>query len=677
MRIFFRVIIVLLLIGLLGWFIIPIHQPMLEATPFSVVLSSDSFWAPDSRQEILVYPLSDSKKLMHHETGLKISARITARNYEENSPDTTVIPLIYREEGAFSGNFSIPGNWLQGAVTIEIFQNDQTRQLLHKCEAQIGKDIALAVLPPDDEVFAGSWVNFKIAAINRKSGSGQFKIPVRVRLKSPSGCLTINRVIHTDIDGMALFTTHLHESIPEGLYKFEFSHGNEIVQIELFIQNSSKKNSLLSRRIKNKIQGILPVSAFLKTSTPADEDICRLFTITSLEAKTATPTSNLSDVRIKKDEKNETTAILSYACKDSNYRQIEIWQNGQAIYASELPLESGTISIPLVKASSSSPLRFKLWFLKANELFIHEQSLITLDNTGSVVGKFLMEANAIFPEVENALPYSTLTLSRPGLTSINQGRNSQLSSPGIQRNRLIKSLNQPEEFEPDSIQSFLLGLQSNIIPGKRFFLVENELMLNRYRFSSLRVWFDPRKFFTSVLAALRKDRSSVDFVVGEAECRALRFPFLPMADQASELEKLEGLLIPLSEFHSNESYANGVQKQNLLRVERAIRRLSNLIHVSQTLIKNFDPLSADLSKIGPFSPVLPGEISIASLFGSLKTGGKVNLVSEERSIALNLLEYSSVYRNKSYSGQDNKLIKLVNTRSTPVLVELEFAVADQ
>lgn len=677
MRIFFRVIIVLLLIGLLGWFIIPIHQPGLEATPFSVVLSSDSLWTPETRQEILVYPLSDSKKLITHETGLKILARITASNFEENSPASLEIPLGYREEGSYSADFSVPEGWLNGTATIEIFQTGHAGQLLHKCEAQIGKDIALAVLPPDEEIFAGSWVNFKIAAINRKSSLGQFKVPVRVRLRSPSGCLTINRVIQTDLDGLALFTTHFHESMPEGLYRFEFSYGNELLQLELFVQSSNKKNNLLSRRIKNKIQGILPISAFLKTSALADEDVCQLFAIMPLDAKTATSTTGLSNVQIKKDEKGETTAILSYDCPASNYRQIEMWQNGQAIYTSELPLEAGTISIPLVKAISSAPLRFKLWFLKTDELMAQDQTLATQENNVSVMGKYFLEADTIFPKQKNTLPYSTLILSRQSLTSIKQGRNSQKSWSGTHANRLIRALNPPGTVEPDSIQSFLLGLQSKIFPGKRFFLVDNELMLNRYRFSSLRVWLDPRKFFSSVLAALRKDRASVDFVVGEAECRALRFPFLPMLDQAAELEKLEGLLIPLSEFHSNKSEINGSRQANLIRVERAIRRLSSLIHVSETLLKDFDPSSADLSKIGPFSPVLPGEISITSLLGSLKSGGKVNLVSEERSISLNLLEFSSVYRNKSYSGEDNKLIKLVNTRSTPVLVELEFAITDQ
>lgn len=675
MRKFFLVILALLTISLIGLLVVPGHLSPTDYSKHALIVSTNRLWTPASQHEILVYVLNTENNLFDHEGSFNLSLKITPQFFDTENVKELYVPLKYLADGTYAANVVVPQTWLPGIATLEIFPTGYQKQQLHKSTINIGKDLALTVLPPKNEVFAGSWLNFRLAVLDRKTGLGQFKAPIRIKLVSPANCLTINRVIHTDIDGTALFTTHIHTSAPEGIYRFEFSHGHEIVNLELLIQSNNKKNAVLTQRIKDKIKKGLPISALLNQRSPFDELWTGEYSINKSTDSTVKSLS-LTDIQLAKDGEMQNKARLSYTSANSSYRRIEAWQDGKYLYTSELPLASGTVVINLHKPlQATKPIRFKLWSI-GKEFAAYEQALMPKDFDNSVVGKLLKEAEALFPLQAGLPSYADQLFSKQSHTALSRKNKSQNIDFLLPNKTTIKVLHPFKEDVASATQNIASNSATGKIPLQRFFLVDNELMLNRYRFASLKVWLGARRFFTSVISSLSQDRGNLDFITGEAECRALRFPYLNLSEQSFELEKLEGLLIPLADFVIKTNAQSGIKSDELLRANRAIRRLSTLIYVPQRLKRQVSSDSADLNKIGPFSPVFPGEIAVESLERALVTGGTINLVSGERSIPMNLLRQGVIYQNKNYSGQGNKLIKLINSRSAPVIVELEFATTD-
>jgi hypothetical protein len=76
--------------------------------------------------------------------------------------------------------------------------------------------------------------------------------------------------------------------------------------------------------------------------------------------------------------------------------------------------------------------------------------------------------------------------------------------------------------------------------------------------------------------------------------------------------------------------------------------------------------------IGPFSPILPGEVAVEELLPALKGGGRALLANSNRRLPINLSGDVSVFHSKSFSGKDERFDKLINTRTLPIVVELDF-----
>lgn len=656
----------ILLAALIAWYIVPGHQTPSEIKSYLFTISTDGPALPGYNQEFLINAFSRKSGALVREPWLKIGARLkrsdtTGQNISESLPILPQTP-----EGTYICNFCIPENQNPGSSSLEIYPAGYPDIILCKSPVQECHDNALVVIPPKMQLHAGNWVSFKIASICRKNGAGNFKVPIRVKMMPPSGHTTINRVLFTDIDGIAVFTSHINNNSPVGIYTFDFFQGNEKLQLKVFIGSQLERLQSIKRLFDKRNDYMQYFSAIFQPDTIISSQPLPLYNLLN---SPNTLSSILYEIRAENDQ-----AFLSYDCKGSEYRQIEVWQNGKVVYNSDLQLDSGRIAIPFPHGiQAAQPIFFKLWQLRGNELRVQEQGLLSYSGKVTPALKLLADADLLFATAEQ-LPFNTRVFTRPGLLAANLS--SKVVNITTRTEIDIKPI-QTAAFDPETAVLDPVRLiqcdEQQSQAKQRFFLVDNELQLNRFRFSTIKIWLDPYKFLTSAISALLIEKPGIDFMLGEIECRTLRCGLLGLSEQPAELEKLEGLLIPVTEFYEYSQLNKEIARAYKPMLARAISRLSKLIHVPEKLasmVRDSDSIEA---KIGPFSPILPSEINIDRMFSALKPGGKASLVSGGRIIPINLTGNVAIFQAKSLPGKENRIEKLINSRSTPILVELEFS----
>ena len=665
MRKIFIIVITLLMITLAAVYIMPPPSQDIELKPYLIAVSSDGAIRPGQQQELMVYVFSHADNQLVREQRLDLKAVITMQSYEQQQPSILEAKLHYLSEGAYTGIFKIPENIKPGSASIEIYHQNTPSSSIHSCKIPVREDQALIVIPPSEPVYAGNWVSFKIASVDKKSGTGAFKKPVRVKLHAPNGHTTINRLVHTDLDGTAVFTTHINNNTRPGIYIFEFTQGSERVKISILVDLQKRNNDMLTQRFNWHGSSMLPLSTILPATYTSTEPQKNDYMLVSQDLPN---NKSLYDIRSEKKQ-----AFLNYNCEGSTHRQIEVWQNGKAVYTSDLQLESGRISIPFSRGvKAGQPLFFKLWQLKQNKLRSYGYTTIVATTEKSPVSVILNEADKIITPAPSQ-PFTDMLFSQPGWMSANMPVKISSIKP-----------QSPVSIEPEIIREAdfaitasdaLRLLQCDTSPQmrqQRFFLVENELQLNRYRFSTLKIWLDPERFFRSVISALHPEKSNIDLLIGEVECRTMRCDHSGISEKPAELEKLEGLMLPLSEFYDHTQISPAVASAVQPLLMRAMARMHHYIHIPRKIRDSLRKSPQDISKIGPFSPVLPFEISVDRLFEALKPGGKATLVSDNSSIQLNLVDAVAIFKTKNISGKEYYPDKLLNSRNTPILVELEF-----
>jgi len=626
-----------------------------------VAVSADSAMLAGSRQDFAIYLLSPhgSAPVPNNTSSL-----VASMVFPGQRPLTIKTDAKFVSEGAYTASFNIPDITLPPQATLEI-RDSKTGRPIFRGPTPVGRDVTLAVMPPPEILYAGNWLNIRIATLCRKSGKGIFRTPVRVKLLTPGGQQTVNRVIHSDIDGMAMFTTHINNNAAGGIYKCELSHGREKVVMHLNIKSMSEKRRKRAMTIQNR--NINPLARLLEPDMAATDPQRYYFSssIRELDQPTAFDEVNL--------EKN--TVFLSYQCPGSLWRQIEIWQNGKIHYTSDLQIESGRVSLsfksPLLE---DIPIKLKLWYLDREGLKIYEQAFYRAGEQQTPINLFFKGADRVFGDGGSALQ-AARALASNGFFADNQTGKIKVSRPSPELEQTIE-----QEIPPATDLSIIRESSARLLssdarhrPGKRFFLVENELKLSRYKFSNLRIWHHPRRLFGSLIGSLMLERASIDFIIGEAEVRSLRLQYLSAAERAAELEKLEGLLAPLSEFHEFCQSSPELKAAWEDEILRAAKRISEYISLPDKLAAALKEHNTGTDRIGPFSPVLPAEVLLDHLMPALKPGGRVLLTSGERQMPINLSGDVSIFSSRSFSGKDEGFEKLINTRSVPIVVELDFA----
>jgi hypothetical protein len=321
-----------------------------------------------------------------------------------------------------------------------------------------------------------------------------------------------------------------------------------------------------------------------------------------------------------------------------------------------------------------TPLKLKLWYLDNDGIKIFEQNLYLTGETQTPINLFFKGAERVFGDGGSAL-LAERALTGTGFFADNQAGKVHINSVSHDFNQIIEPVI-PPAADFNIIRETPARLLSSDIqhrPGKRFFLVTDELQLSRYKFSSLRIWHQPRRLLGSLIGSLMLERANISYLIGEAEIRSLRLQYLSGAERPAELEKLEGLLAPLSEFYEFCQSSPELKDSWESGILRAIKRVSEYIAIPEKLAAALKKTPADTGRIGPFSPVLPAEVTLDALMPAIKPGGKVLLTSSERQMPINLSGDVSIFSSRSFSGKEERFEKLVNTRSLPVVVELDFS----
>ena len=645
-----------------------LQRPAMPPLPDNLLLtlSTDGPLQPGHQHELLLHAFSRRSQRLTRETALRLSATISQSASATVLLTTGQINFTRHRDGSYRGLVKLPEN-IQGTATISVFPTGYPEKELLKSSITCDSTRGLLVLPPAAPVHPGNWASFRIAMINRKSGKGIFKAPVRVKMKTPAGHDTINRVVLTDLHGTCLFTTHLHSSAAYGMHTFEFSTGNAVQSLPMPVLPQPDKALVAQKLVRNE-PGLLSSisSAFLNSLTIASPP-AHLLEYENHAGETAGRI--LAEFKVEIDQ-----AFITYDCTGSDYRHVEVWQNGHLLYSSDLQLEAGRISVPFPHPPEpSQPLFAKIWEIRGNAVKIQEKAALLQSSSLSPVFSFMQDAADYLPDT-GASELASMFFTTPGFMAINLPYSVlSLTEKDIPRLIPVAEGLPPQPADP---ARFFTTSEMSGRSFKRFFLVDDELALGRYHFSNLKIWLYPPRFFTSLIASFRNQPANVDFLIGEAECRALRFVFLSIADQPAELEKMEGILAVLAELNDY-AEAHPERAANWRSgLKRAIKRLAKLIHTPVAIKTSIVASDNEDSRFGPFSPVQTFDITLDKLYQALKPGGKVTLKTGGRRLPLTLSGDSVTFRSRSLPGLNNRPDLLINTRTVPVIVEIDFSATE-
>ena len=360
---------------------------------------------------------------------------------------------------------------------------------------------------------------------------------------------------------------------------------------------------------------------------------------------------------------------FDFSCPESIYRTVEVWQNGRMLNQTHLPIEDGSSSHPLPRNFQQDlPAQLKVWYSRKDGIKWDEKTVFFT-----------------YPENHNLIRF----LKRICQSS----ENDQISPEDLISTDNILYCNLPESQQDNIAPTIVFESGTNSFSGtdrslatndnrrlfetsrkhestaNRFFLVENEFDLSRFNFDKLRIHLDQNRFYQNLIAAMFRPVANIETIVSETETRIARFERLSFTDQSTELEKIEGLLIPISEFILDPA-TNGPGMVSLRsRVKKLLFHLQNLIYLPPELQK-LSSNERTLISIGPVSPLLDFSLSIDTINRSVKTGGKIRLKAINGDFPVNL--NSRIVDFKNHSGSYQKIEKLMNLRTDPVLIELIF-----
>jgi hypothetical protein len=612
------------------------------------VISTDGTPQPGTRQDFLIYQLDSAFK----PTSQKISAKLEARNnkgeFSEISPNKGELNHTMPMHCVFN----IPDDPGLSEIFLNLYSDGFSPRLLFSQKISVRKNTRLALAPPAKPSFCGEWLNLKIACFDPRNLKGTYKVPVRVRMQAPYGLTTVNRVIPSEIDGFINFTTYINSNAPQGLYKFEITSPNNQIQLKLPIFGADKRLGKLSENLPN--IGISPMpKSPPKSFSPA-------LTLSHPPVEQIIQTLRPGNQQIHFD----------FACASSSCRFAEVWQNGQLLNYSELPIEAGNSSHPLPRNFLSElPLRLKLWFCRNGKLLQDEKIVFFAQPENNPIQNFLSTLQPLAPEFKElpSLLLKSESLLIPSFASSTAPLHFFAITP-------VALQNESEAFPGKFDSNRLLDIKRKFsTPTNRFFLVENEFNLARFNFDRLKIHLNPKQFYRNFIASLYQPVSDIETIISETEARLLRFPLLSPPEQESELEKLEGLLLPIGEFATNPDSKtfSGLYARTLA----LLKALGEYIYLPEKLAKLAKTQEKTALSIGPVSPLLETHLNTDLLNLVLKPGGKVRIKAETGEYPVNL--NSRIVDFKNRNGSRRTLEKIVNLRNEPVMIELIFRDPDQ
>ncbi|MFZ5950300.1 MAG: hypothetical protein ACOYXC_06325, partial [Candidatus Rifleibacteriota bacterium] len=455
---FFLILVCVFLLGLSGC--------GKEEIPANIVISADGYLEPGKKQSFSVYQLNKSNLLSENPTPLDF--RIEGR--KKNGDFFTICTNLDQSEknNPTTCSFSLPHELRVSELFLNAYAGTVFKNRVFSMNLPVQKNFGFAIAPSSQKIYCGDWINLKLVAADSRSLSGIFKVPIRVRMTPPFGLTTLNRVVNTEIDGFANFTTFINGSSPPGIYRFEISSGNRRAFLFLPVSDAAEKATTLIEKVQ--AAGI-PLAM---TKTPSDENA-------PFTCSTPPQSEIISGLKTGNQQ-----LFFDFNCVGSSYRSVEIWQNGSLLHQANLPIEEGNSSYPLPRNFISSiPVRVKTWFIRDNKIFKQDQAVIFERPGNNRVLDFLQKLIDIsdknITEPENLILEQSPVFS-PGLTVASETRNWDFSIEPAK-------LGMISEVEPgSSSKQRPLKLDRGLTQcSNRFLIVENELDLSHYNFDLLKI----------------------------------------------------------------------------------------------------------------------------------------------------------------------------------------------
>ena len=207
---------------------------------YTAIVSTDGSIVPGHSQDFLVnlFKNIDNQRTFsgHIKANIKLIMQLTDGTTKEE-----IIPLSYITPGKFICSYLFPDNLEETNVEMIIFPDHRTDKPILTCKIPVKNEKAIVIMEPKKQIFAGDNIHFELASVEKTTSFPLFKTPIRVKLISPSGFTTINRIVTTDTNGLASFETNIHPLSPEGTYTFLFQSDNFEQKVSVNIKDKSEK----------------------------------------------------------------------------------------------------------------------------------------------------------------------------------------------------------------------------------------------------------------------------------------------------------------------------------------------------------------------------------------------------------------------------------------------------
>ena len=616
----------ILAIVIAGFLAMQLNDPWRHISPadiYTAIISTDGNITPGIRQDFLVNIFKEIDGQRVFESKINLGMQFIMPLADGTTREANV-PLTFTMPGKYTCSCEFPEELDCTTVKAVLYPDKRVDKPILTCEIPVKRERAIVVQPPENQLYTGSKVLFKLASVDKKTGLSIFKIPVRVKLIAPSGLTTINRVVTTDSDGLANFETVIHPASPEGFYTFVFQSGSFEQRISIYIKSKDSDKPELSSL------------ETIPTYMPEQESNETCGFIFNLNCQSA-------------------DALLAYGCPDSDHRQIEIWQNGKLHYFSNLDLEGGTVSLVLQKPLlAGCPALFKVWQISDNEVSTHEKIRYITPRNKNKYNQFLTELNSEFQNTEK--DKLALALARKGFIG---------TSPKLKVNNLTKEQSQnlkavypnPQSEIPLSyFQNLIIGSYT-IKPEPYFYMVDNVMELSSSE--TYKIYLNPRYFLESYIKHTRESGQTLQNLLQEAICRVDNYSNLDIPNQNNEQEEIEGLLIPLSEAFTYLQNFPDVKKQFISPVLSTVNRIKNISFIPAEFIFEYSKGGYDLDN-APMLNIYPTDRSFQSIQGLFKQIGKVQVNNDTATETLDL--------NQPVIFIPEGCTRLTNLRSLPIII---------
>ena len=594
---------------------------------YTAIISTDGSVVPGHSQDFLVnlFKNNDNQRTFsgYIKAGIKFSMPLTDGTTKEET-----VPLSYIMPGKFICSYVFPENLEETNIKMSVFPDRRIDKPILTCSLPVKNEKAIVIKEPKERIFTGDNIHFELASVEKKTGFPIFKTPIRVKMISPSGFTTLNRVVTTDTDGLASFETNIHPASPEGTYTFVLQSDNFEQKISVNVKDKSEK--LTSNQFPNLYEVI---------DNP-NESSGFIFNLNC----------------------EPQGSLMAYGCTESEHRQIEIWQNGKLQYYSNLKLEGGTVSLILQKPLlAGCPVLFKVWQINKNIITSHEKIRYLPPHQTSRASIFLKDVNSEFQNTEK--DKLSIFLSRKGYiaapSNIKVENLTKISSPDLKAVYPASNNEIPLTYYENLLQSED-DSEKNVSNKEEFFLVEHEFSLEGMTQCS--ILLDSSSFLSNYLKTFISQNPCLNNLLKESICRVDRYPYLDLQEQKLELEKLEGLLIPISEVYS---YLNKFPQKKTLyasQILSIVNKIKNIIFIPAEFTFDISKEKEDNLNNLPMLDIKPVSRSFQSIQGLLKPTGKILLKKEKKTFELEL-------DKPEINISSNDCDTITNLRSIPLVIK--------